>query len=300
MKTKFLTLISIILFGSLLFTSCNNDDDDKNNNVNVPGVVLSAFTKEYPNVKPDWSIKNTYYVAEFGNDDNEVDVWFTADGVVMLTVKEIPVSQLPAAIKTAISQNKNYSSWTIDDVKLINRKDFDVLYKVEMDDPKSESDVTLYYNAAGVLVKEVPDIDNNPIIPAVVPQKITDALNERFGENKYKIADFDKEVNNTYDVDIILNADPTKSIEVIFNNSYALMHYQWETIFAKVAPNVQTAFKNLGYTEAQIDDIYYRQTPDATPRENVTTYIFEVESSPKDIIIVINENGTVLSNSANK
>ncbi|MGL5787318.1 MAG: PepSY-like domain-containing protein [Bacteroidales bacterium] len=294
MKTKFLTLITMILLGGLIFTSCDKNDDNDNQNLNVPGVVLNAFTKEYPNVKPNWSLNDNYYVAEFGNDDNEVDVWFTSDGVIMLTVKEIPSAQLPAAIKTAIQTTK-YATWTTDDVKLIQRNGFDDLYKVEMDDPKSESDVTLYYTKDGVLVKEVPDIDNTPIVPAVVPQKITDALNETFGTGKYKIADFDKETNG-YDADIILNADPTKSIEVIFNNSYIIVYYQWEITYNEVLPVVQNAFKQLGYSEAQIDDIYYRQTPEATPRENVTTYIFEVDASPKDMIVIINQDGTVLSN----
>lgn len=294
MKTKFLTLITMILLGGLIFTSCDKNDDNDNQNLNVPGVVLNAFTKEYPNVKPNWSLNDNYYVAEFGNDDNEVDVWFTSDGVIMLTVKEIPSAQLPAAIKTAIQTTK-YATWTTDDVKLIQRNGFDDLYKVEMDDPKSESDVTLYYTKDGVLVKEVPDIDNTPIVPAVVPQKITDALNETFGTGKYKIADFDKETNG-YDADIILSADPMKSIEVIFNNSYIIVYYQWEITYNEVLPVVQNAFKKLGYSEAQIDDIYYRQTPEATPRENVTTYIFEVDASPKDMIVIINQDGTVLSN----
>lgn len=292
MKAKLLTLFSVIVMATMFF-SCSSNDDDNIKPVDVPSAVTAAFNNAYPNTTPKWSVNDTYYVAEFGNDNNEVDVWFTADGTIMLTVKEIPVANMPAAIKTAI-QGTKYAGWTYDDVKLIQRKGFDALYKVEMDDPKSDNDVTLYYTATGVLVKEVPDIDNTPITPAVVPQKILDALNSTFG-TAYTILDFDKESNNTYEVDLILKADPTLVIEVVFDSSQNLTYWQWETTYAKVLDVVKNAYLKLGYTANQIDDIYYRETPNASPRENVSTYIFEIEVNNVDRQIIINENGTVLS-----
>ena len=162
-----------------------------------------------------------------------------------------------------------------------------------MSDPKSESDVTLYYTKDGILVREVPDIDNSPIIPAVVPQTIIDQLDQYFPDKVYKILDFDYEASTkTYEVDIIEYNIP---IEVVFNNSQVLVYWQWETTLAKVTDVVKNAYLNLGYTVNQIDDIYFRETPNASPRENVTTYIFEIEVNNIDRQIIINENGTVLS-----
>ncbi|MGL5919522.1 MAG: PepSY-like domain-containing protein, partial [Bacteroidales bacterium] len=270
MKTKILTLLCMIMLGGLMF-SCSKDDDNDIKSVDVPSAVMSAFNEAYPNTSAKWSLNDNYYVAEFGNDKNEIDVWFTSDGTIMLTVKEIPVSSLPQAIKTAI-QGTKYATWTIDDANLIQRKGFDDLYKVEADDPKSDSEVTLYYTATGVLIKEVPEIDNTPITPVVVPQKMIDQLNLVFPAKQYKIVDFDYESSTkTYEIDII---EQNIAIEVIFNNSQILTYWQWETTFAEVAPNVKAAFKGLGYTESQIDDIYFRQTPNATPAENKSSYVF--------------------------
>lgn len=293
MKTKILTLLCFILLGGIMF-SCSKDDNNDNSidPANIPADVMKAFNQVYPNTNAKWSTNDSFYVAEFGNDNNEIDVWFTSSGTIMLTVKEIPSSQLPQAIQTAV-QGTKYAAWNYDDVKLIQRKGFDDLYKVEMDDPKTESDVTLYYTASGVLVKEVPDIDNSPITPAVVPQNIIDQLDQYFPAKQYKIVDYDYESSTrTYEVDII---EANIAVEVIFDNSQILTYWQWETTFAKVAPNVQAAFQNLGYTEKQIDDIYYRQTPNASPRENVTSYVFELEINGIDKTVILNENGTVIS-----
>lgn len=290
MKTKILTLLCIIMLGGLMF-SCSKDDDNDINPVNVPSAVMSAFNQAYPNTSAKWSLNDNYYVAEFGNDNNEVDVWFTSEGTIMLTVREMPASELPQAIKTAIQETK-YAAWKIDDVNLIQRKGFENLYKVEMDDLKSDNEVTLYYTTSGVLVKEVPEIDNTPVTPVVIPQKMIDQINIYFPKNGYTIVDYDYESSTkTYEVDII---EDNIAIEIVFDNNQTLYYWQWETTFAKVAPNVQTAFKNLGYTESQIDDIYFRQTPNASPRENVTSYIFELEINGIDKTVILNENGTVI------
>lgn len=271
--------------------SCSKDDDNDINPVNVPSAVMSAFNQAYPNTSAKWSLNDNYYVAEFGNDNNEVDVWFTSEGTIMLTVREMPASELPQAIKTAIQETK-YAAWKIDDVNLIQRKGFENLYKVEMDDLKSDNEVTLYYTTSGVLVKEVPEIDNTPVTPVVIPQKMIDQINIYFPKNGYTIVDYDYESSTkTYEVDII---EDNIAIEIVFDNNQTLYYWQWETTFAKVAPNVQTAFKNLGYTESQIDDIYFRQTPNASPRENVTSYIFELEINGIDKTVILNENGAVI------
>lgn len=290
MKTKILTLLCIIMLGGLMF-SCSKDDDNDINPVNVPSAVMSAFNQAYPNTSAKWSLNDNYYVAEFGNDNNEVDVWFTSEGTIMLTVREMPASELPQAIKTAIQETK-YAAWKIDDVNLIQRKGFENLYKVEMDDLKSDNEVTLYYTTSGVLVKEVPEIDNTPVTPVVIPQKMIDQINIYFPKNGYTIVDYDYESSTkTYEVDII---EDNIAIEIVFDNNQTLYYWQWETTFAKVASNVQTAFKNLGYTESQIDDIYFRQTPNASPRENVTSYIFELEINGIDKTVILNENGAVI------
>lgn len=289
MKTKLLSLLSIALI-AFFAASCSSDDDK--NSIDVPNAVLTAFNNEYPTVvSPTWEFEAPYYVAEFKNNGNETEVWYDTAGTMLLTVEDLQSSQLPQVIKSNIASSK-YSAWTYDDVNLIQRDGFSSIYRVELDDPKSEGEVTLYYTASGVLIKEVPDIDNTPLKPVMIPQKIMDQLSQTFPSSIYSILDF--EIDSTtknYEVDLF---GGNRAIEVVFDPQQTLLYWEWETSYKDVPTVVQDAFLAAGYTVAQIDDIYFRETPNADPRENVTTYVFELEVNDKDVVIIFNENGKQL------
>ncbi|MGL5562745.1 MAG: PepSY-like domain-containing protein [Tannerellaceae bacterium] len=289
MKTKLLSLLSIALI-AFFAASCSNDDD--NNSIDVPNAVLTAFNNEYPTVvSPTWEYEDPYYVAEFKYNENETEVWYNTAGTMLLTVEDLQSSQLPQAIKTNIASSI-YSAWTYDDVNLIQRDGFSSIYRVELDDPKSDGEVTLYYTASGVLIKEVPDIDNTPLKPVVIPQKIMDQLNQTFPSSIYSILDFDMDsTTKNYEVDLF---GGNRAIEVVFDPQQNLLYWEWEISYKDVPTVVQDAFLAAGYTVAQIDDIYFRETPNADPRENITTYIVELEVNGKDMVVIFNENGKQL------
>lgn len=258
----------------------------------MPNAVLTAFNNEYPTVvSPTWEFEDPYYVAEFKYNGNETEVWYNTAGTMLLTVEELQSSQLPQAIKANIASSK-YSAWTYDGVDLIQRDGFSSIYRVELDDPKSEGEVTLYYTASGVLIKEVPDIDNTPLKPVTIPQKIMDQLTQNFPSSTYSIVDFDIDsTTKNYEVDLF---GGNRAIEVVFDPQQNLLYWEWETSYKDVPTVVQDAFLAAGYTVAQIDDIYFRETPNASPRENVTTYVFELEVNDKDVVVIFNENGKQL------
>lgn len=289
MKTKLLSLLGIALI-AFFAASCSSDDDK--NSIDVPNAVLTAFNNEYPTVvSPTWEFEDPYYVAKFKYNGNETDVWYNTAGTMLLTVEELQSSQLPQAIKANIASSK-YSAWTYDGVDLIQRDGFSSIYRVELDDPKSEGEVTLYYTASGVLIKEVPDIDNTPLKPVTIPQKIMDQLTQNFPSSTYSIVDFDIDsTTKNYEVDLF---GGNRAIEVVFDPQQNLLYWEWETSYKDVPTVVQDAFLAAGYTVAQIDDIYFRETPNADPRENVTTYVFELEVNDKDVVVIFNENGKQL------
>lgn len=289
MKTKLLSLLGIALI-AFFAASCSSDDDK--NSIDVPNAVLTAFNNEYPTVvSPTWEFEDPYYVAEFKYNGNETEVWYNTAGTMLLTVEELQSSQLPQAIKANIASSK-YSAWTYDGVDLIQRDGFSSIYRVELDDPKSEGEVTLYYTASGVLIKEVPDIDNTPLKPVTIPQKIMDQLTQNFPSSTYSIVDFDIDsTTKNYEVDLF---GGNRAIEVVFDPQQNLLYWEWETSYKDVPTVVQDAFLAAGYTVAQIDDIYFRETPNADPRENVTTYVFELEVNDKDVVVIFNENGKQL------
>ncbi|HAC20812.1 MAG TPA: hypothetical protein DCF91_01780 [Porphyromonadaceae bacterium] len=289
MKTKLLSLLGIALI-AFFAASCSSDDDK--NSIDVPNAVLTAFNDQYPTVvSPTWEFEDPYYVAEFKYNGNETDVWYNTAGTMLLTVEELQSSQLPQAIKANIASSK-YSAWTYDGVDLIQRDGFSSIYRVELDDPKSEGEVTLYYTASGVLIKEVPDIDNTPLKPVTIPQKIMDQLTQNFPSSTYSIVDFDIDsTTKNYEVDLF---GGNRAIEVVFDPQQNLLYWEWETSYKDVPTVVQDAFLAAGYTVAQIDDIYFRETPNASPRENVTTYVFELEVNDKDVVVIFNENGKQL------
>lgn len=289
MKTKLLSLLGIALI-AFFAASCSSDDDK--NSIDVPNAVLTAFNDQYPTVvSPTWEFEDPYYVAEFKYNGNETDVWYNTAGTMLLTVEELQSSQLPQAIKANIASSK-YSAWTYDGVDLIQRDGFSSIYRVELDDPKSEGEVTLYYTASGVLIKEVPDIDNTPLKPVTIPQKIMDQLTQNFPSSTYSIVDFDIDsTTKNYEVDLF---GGNRAIEVVFDPQQNLLYWEWETSYKDVPTVVQDAFLAAGYTVAQIDDIYFRETPNADPRENVTTYVFELEVNDKDVVVIFNENGKQL------
>ena len=137
-----------------LFQSCDNDDNEP-----VPGYVSAetkaAFDEKYPAAKDvEWETRNDYLIVDFKQDKVEKEAWFDNSGTWYMTETDIPFAQLPDAVKTAFQQGE-YSTWKVDDVDMIERRDVETVYVIETEQGNSEVD--LYYSPDGILVKTVLD-----------------------------------------------------------------------------------------------------------------------------------------------
>ena len=131
-----------------LFQSCDNDDNEP-----VPGYVSAetkaAFDEKYPAAKDvEWETRNDYLIVDFKQDKVEKEAWFDNSGTWYMTETDIPFAQLPDAVKTAFQQGE-YSTWKVDDVDMIERRDVETVYVIETEQGNSEVD--LYYSPDGIL-----------------------------------------------------------------------------------------------------------------------------------------------------
>ena len=94
MKNIFIVLMAAITIG--LSANCQG--------LKVPEAVKNAFTAKYPNAtNVKWGKENAKeYEAEFKLNNNSVSANFGMDGSWVETESVIPVSDLPAAVTSAI------------------------------------------------------------------------------------------------------------------------------------------------------------------------------------------------------
>lgn len=105
MKNIFIVLTAAITIG--LSANCQG--------LKVPDVVKNAFTAKYPNAtNVKWGKENAKeYEAEFKLNNNSVSANFGLDGSWVETESVIPVSELPVAVKAAISTKYPGASITL-------------------------------------------------------------------------------------------------------------------------------------------------------------------------------------------
>ena len=80
--------------------------ESKETKVMVPTVVKQAFEKQYAGTKAKWDNENGKFEASFKKDKQDMSVLYNANGTVEETEMSIPVTDLPANIKTYITAHK--------------------------------------------------------------------------------------------------------------------------------------------------------------------------------------------------
>lgn len=79
--------------------------EEKIKSVNVPAAVSASFTKQFGTVEAKWEKKGANYEAEFEHNKKETSAVFSAEGKLLETEVEIPVTELPAAALEYIKKN---------------------------------------------------------------------------------------------------------------------------------------------------------------------------------------------------
>jgi len=112
-----------------------------------PAAVVTAFQKKFPNVKDlDWEKeKNGDWEAGFEQGEVEMSANFSAAGQWLETETEISVTELPAAVQTALNGKK------VKEAAKILRADGSTVYEAEL---KHEDFI---YDANGKLLSQGKD-----------------------------------------------------------------------------------------------------------------------------------------------
>lgn len=162
MKVK---LSILALCGLFAFTSCDDDD----NNYLPDQTVTKAFDEKYPGVgKVEWETKSGYEVADFHLSGNKAEAWFDNKGNWVMTKTEINFGLLPEPVRLSLNGGE-YKNWKPTDFDKLERSNAATVYVIEVE--QGEQEVDLYYTEDGVLLKAVPDDDNDNNFQPVVTRK---------------------------------------------------------------------------------------------------------------------------------
>lgn len=280
MNRKILFLLATLL--SVFFLSCS-DDDESNWDI-VSAEVRKTFEEKYPQASHvEWENKSDYKVAEFIYNSLETYAWFDSNGTWYMSETDIPFNSLPQAIKDAFNASE-YSTWKVDDVDMLERKDTEVVYIIEVESQNKEID--LYYSAEGILIKAIEDNDNSGYenhIPQSVPSEISAFIHEKYPLARIIEIEFEKsqvEVNIIHD---------NKGKEVIFDSNYQWLYTSWDVRVNTLPQAVANIVNNPQYTGYYIDDAEFIESVQAN------YYLLELEKGNSEIKVKVHENGNILN-----
>ncbi len=263
--------------GIFLFTACNDDDSPIPNEA-----VTKAFQTKYPAAEQvEWEHKGAYLKAEFIDNQLSHSAWFDANGQWHMTETELNrLELLPEAVRKAFG-NSEYADWTTDDIDRLDRQQAETLYVIEVKKDKQEFD--LYYSQDGILMKAVPDTDQDDYeqyLPGPIPSAVTEWIDSRYPGAR--IIEVENE-HGLIEADIIYN---NKSMEVVFNSSYEWIDTHYDVTTGEVEETVLQAL-NTAYGDYLIDDIEKYETPEGN------YYVFELEKGATEIDIKIDLEGNI-------
>lgn len=274
MKTK-LSVLALAMCGMLAFTSCDDDD----NNYLPDQTITKAFDEKYPDAgKVEWETKGGYEVAEFHVSGNETEAWFDNKGNWVMTKTEINFGLLPEAVRKSLKSSE-YKDWKSTDFDKLERSNAATVYVIEVEQGEQEFD--LYYTEDGILLKAVPDDDNDNFQPTVVPQAITDAINEMYPGAT--ILEFDSEKTG-FEVDILHN---NIYKDVYFNTGNEWLYTEWDIKEVNLPAIIMNAYKASDYKDYRIDDIDVIENPTGI------SYVLELEKGNDEVKMTISSEGKI-------
>lgn len=285
MKTrKYLAVFALSALLVSTTTSCSSDDD-KNNGITptVSAVLDKSLAQKFPSAKNiNWQAEDTYYNATFTDYDLKTSAWFEPSGTWVMTETDITLQQLPDAIKIAFNGSK-YAQWKVDDVEKLERAGLETVYVLELE--QNGVDCDLYYNAEGILIREVLDGSNTSTVfkPVSISDKIQNNINSNY--KGAKIYDIDYEDAYT-EVNIIYEGFK-KELTYSLNGDWAMT--ETEINYSLLPETIKTSFNQSQYSTWETDDIYLLQR---SGLESV--YVIEVEKGDLEYNLYFSMDGTLL------
>jgi len=294
MKLKmYFILLAMGLF-SFGLQSCDDDDDD----AAAADQIETAFIGKFGKVDHRWDNHGAYKVASFTENKTEKEAWFDANGVWLMTETDLPYDQLPQPVQNAFDKliKSKYQGWTRDDVDMLERKDRETVYVIEIKKGMEEFD--LYFDKNGNLLKEVADKENDSedyLENTAIPGEIVKVLGEKYNGYTLLEVDVDAKKPGIMEFDILFKNKP---LEVVFKKDDK-GHYQWEStsqdiLFSELPKEVKDAAKqeetkHVGF-ELDEDDAEKVETPKGI------YYVVELENdaTKEEIEVKIKADGTVI------
>lgn len=276
MKTK-LSVLALAMCSMLAFTSCDDDD----NNYLPDQTITKAFEEKYPNAgKVEWETKGGYEVADFHVSGNDTEAWFDNKGNWVMTKTEINFGLLPEPVRLSLNGGE-YKDWKPTDFDKLERSNAATVYVIEVEQGEQEFD--LYYTEDGILLKAIPDDDNDNsnFQPVVIPQAITDAINKMYPGAT--VLEFDSEKTG-FEVDILHN---NIYKDVYFNTGNEWLYTEWDIKEASVPTIVMNAYKASEYKDYRIDDIDVIENPTGV------FYVLELEKGNDEVKMTISAEGNI-------
>lgn len=133
----------VIIILSVTSFVCGNISAQDIKESDVPAAVVSAFKKQYPNVKEvEWEKEGNNYEAEIElvqvpmdgkgkKREVEKSLEYTATGELVKTEEQIEIKALPAAINDYV--NKNYPGKKIKEASKITEANGTIKYEAEVE-----------------------------------------------------------------------------------------------------------------------------------------------------------------------
>lgn len=271
---------------AVAFVGCDDDDD---NRAKVPSAVKNAFNQMFPGAtNVGWSNRNHYSIADFKHDGKDSEAWFDREGVWYMTETDITYAELPEQVRSAFEAG-DYASWHVDDVEKIERRQSETLYALDVESGAEEYE--LFYTADGVLVRAVPDKDNDDRhdgwLPQNLPQAITDFLGMKYPNAR--IVDVESE-RGMIEVEII---DGRTLRDVFFSAAdNAWVGTETEITVGEVPAAVMQTLQASEYGAWDIDDVDHWDTHD---RGEWYRFSMEDPNSDREVEVDILADGTMLS-----
>ncbi|WP_455629107.1 PepSY-like domain-containing protein [Parabacteroides chinchillae] len=275
-------MVCTIVLAAGLLMSCD-DNNDKGLEW-VSETTQTAFTTQYPSAKSvGWEKRNTYLVADFKQDNKDTEAWYDNNGVWYMTETDIPFDALPSAVKTSFQQSE-YKNWKVDDVDMIERKDMETVYVIEVEEGNTETD--LYYSPDGILIKAVADVDTDDdyedFIPAQPAGNVEEYIKTTYPDAR--IIEIEKEKDMT-EVDIL---DGKVKRELLFKADGSWVQTKTDVHTSDLPSAVVAAIKASPYATYEIDDAEFIQTP------SEEWYLVELEQGKLEVDLRITEDGIIL------
>lgn len=295
MKKYFLSaaVAAACLLGTV---SCDTHGNAPGNT--IPQPILDAFSSDYPSATDvTWAQKSGHAVADFtlpesdGSQSRNAAWYDLVDYRRDMDEKEMPYDRIPEAVRAAFEATEYAAEpWRRDrEVDYLMREGYETLYVigVEKSENGAETEVDLYFTAAGELVREVVDADPYEDYEEYLPQtpaaSVDGWLAERFPDAR--IIDVDHEDGLT---EVELLADGLKHEVYFQGDNFVMLKTEYEGRNLQRVDAAILAAAQGQYPGGMVEEVERYETTEQV------YYCVEMRDGRREVQFYLDEAGQVI------